>query len=146
VLAALFGVVALALRQALLLVRRAQTLTAESGGAEAMRRAVRENAPVVIAVALALGALVLPAAVMGGGAGLEVLHPFAVALLIGLVSVVAVVLGVVPGLYPALAGLRPLPAPPDADATSPHAEPPEPPQARDHPASAQSLTEREDER
>jgi multidrug efflux pump subunit AcrB len=150
VLAALFGVMALALRQALLLVRRAQTLTAESGGVEAMRRAVRENAPVVIAVALALGALVLPAAVMGGGAGLEVLHPFAVALLIGLVSALAVVLGVVPSLYPALAGLRPLPAPPDADAdadaASRHAEPPEPPRARDHPPSGQSPTEREDER
>ena len=43
---------------------------------------------------------------MGAGAGLELLHPFAIALLGGLISAVVVVLFVVPGLYPALAGLR----------------------------------------
>jgi hypothetical protein len=63
---------------------------------------------------LAAAGLFLPAAVMGPGAGLELLHPFAVALLVGLVSAVAVVLLVVPTAYPALAGLRPPPPPPDA--------------------------------
>jgi hypothetical protein len=52
--------------------------------------------------------------VIGGGAGLELLHPFAVTLLGGLVTSALVVLVVVPGLYPALAGVQPLPTPPDA--------------------------------
>ena len=73
---------------------------------EAMRYAVREQAPAVTLVALATAALFLPAAVMGAGAGLELLHPFAIALLGGLISAVVVVLFVVPGIYPALAGLE----------------------------------------
>ena len=59
--------------------------------------------------------LFLPAVVMGSGAWLELLHPFAVSLLLGLVSEVAVVLVALPNLYPAVAGLRPLPPPPDED-------------------------------
>ncbi|MET0764159.1 MAG: efflux RND transporter permease subunit [Blastococcus sp.] len=114
VLAALVAAAALALRQALSMVRRAQLLRREgSGVAEAMRRAVREQAPPVLAVALAAAALVLPASVMGPGPGLELLQPFALALLGGLVTSLVVVLGVVPGIYPALAGLDPLPTPPD---------------------------------
>ena len=114
VLAALVAAAALALRQALVLIRRAQALRTEgSGVAEAVRRAVREQAPPVLGVALAAAALVLPASVMGNGAGLELLQPFAIALLAGLVTSLVVVLLVVPGLYPALAGLDPLPEPPD---------------------------------
>jgi Cu/Ag efflux pump CusA len=114
VLAGLVAVAALALRQALVLVRRAQALReADVGVADAVRRAVREQAPPVLGTALAAAALVLPAAVIGGGAGLELLHPFAVTLLGGLVTSVLVVLVVVPGLYPALAGLQPVPIPPD---------------------------------
>jgi Cu/Ag efflux pump CusA len=114
VLAALVAAAALALRQALGLIRRAQALRGEnSEAAEAMRRAVREQAPAVLGAALAAAALVLPASVMGGGAGLELLQPFALALLGGLVTSLVVVLLVVPGLYPALAGLDPLPGPPD---------------------------------
>jgi Cu/Ag efflux pump CusA len=114
VLAGLVAVGALALRQALVLVRRAQELRAEDVDvADAVRRALREQAPSVLGVAVAAAALVLPAAVMGGGAGLELLHPFAVTVLGGLVTSVLVVLVVVPGLYPALAGLSPLPMAPD---------------------------------
>jgi Cu/Ag efflux pump CusA len=50
---------------------------------------------------------------MGGGAGLELLQPFALALLVGLATSLIVVLLIVPGLYPALAGLEPRPVPPD---------------------------------
>jgi Cu/Ag efflux pump CusA len=107
VLAALLAVVALALRQALLLVSRAQTLRGAHGAApEAMREAVREKAPPVIAAVLATAAVFLPAAVMGGGAGLELLHPFAVSLLAGLVTALVVVLFLVPSLYPAFAAPR----------------------------------------
>jgi multidrug efflux pump subunit AcrB len=114
VLAALGVAVALALRQVLVLIRRAQLHVADQPPAEAMRQAVRDTAPSAIAAVLAAAALFFPAAVMGPGAGLELLHPFAVALLAGLVSAAAVVLLVVPALYPALAGLRPLPPPADA--------------------------------
>jgi Cu/Ag efflux pump CusA len=114
VLAALVAAVALALRQALGLIRRAQALRRQhSGVAEAMRRAVREQAPLVLGAAAAAAALVLPASVMGGGAGLELLQPFALALLGGLATSLIVVLLIVPGLYPALAGLEPRPVPPD---------------------------------
>jgi hypothetical protein len=74
---------------------------------------VHEQAPPVLGVALAAAALVLPASVMGHGAGLELLQPFAVTLLAALVTALVVVLLVVPGLYPALAGLDPLPESPD---------------------------------
>jgi multidrug efflux pump subunit AcrB len=105
------------------LVRRAQALRdAAVPGPEAMRRAVREAAPPVIAVGLGTAALFLPAAVIGG-AGLELLQPFAVTLLLALVSGAAVVLVVVPGLYPRLAGLHPSPVPPDVEDADPHASP-----------------------
>jgi Cu/Ag efflux pump CusA len=123
VLAAIFAVVALALRQAVVLVRRAQALRDEGvGAAEAMHQSVRENAPPIVAVALGTAVFFLPAAVIGG-AGLELLRPFAVALLLGLITTVAVVLFVVPSLYPALAGLDPSPRPPDADSSGRHAQP-----------------------
>jgi multidrug efflux pump subunit AcrB len=105
VVAALFAGVALALRQALTLVRRARVLRPTAGRpAEAMRQAVIEAAPPVVATALAVAALVLPAALMDGGAGLELLHPFAVTLLGGLITTVVVVLFVVPALYGLVAG------------------------------------------
>ncbi|MGZ4479972.1 MAG: efflux RND transporter permease subunit, partial [Nocardioidaceae bacterium] len=120
VLAALFAVVALALRQSLLLVRRAQRLRDDDvEAASAMRRALREKAPSVIGVALATGAFFLPAALMGNDAGLELLQPFAITLIAGLVSTLAVVLFVVPGLYPRLVGLQPSPLPADASPDEP---------------------------
>jgi len=114
VLAALFAAVALAFRQALIVVRRAQVLRGrDDAPVEAMRRSVRENALPVLAVAVGTAALFLPAAVIGG-AGLELLQPFAITLLVGLITVLAVVLFVVPSLYPAIAGLPPSQVPPDA--------------------------------
>jgi Cu/Ag efflux pump CusA len=108
VLAALFATVALALRQALVLVHRARFLgRADSAAPEAMRQAVREVAPSLALAVLATAAVFLPAAVMGAGAGLELLQPFAVTLLMGLITTVVVVLFVVPTLYPAFAGPRP---------------------------------------
>jgi Cu/Ag efflux pump CusA len=164
VLAAIAVAVALALRQALVLVRRAQVHRGEREAGESMRLAVRETAPPVIGVALATGALFLPAAVMGGGPGLELLQPFAVSLLLGLISTVVVVLFVLPSLYPVLAGLRPLPVAPDAASNGRHADPAEashpeashaeaphtaaagPPHAAVQEAPTQLMTDREEER
>jgi multidrug efflux pump subunit AcrB len=67
----------------------------------------------VVTSALAVGALFVPAAAMGGGAGLELLQPFAITLLAGLVTSVAIVLFVLPDLYPAMRGGQPAPTTPD---------------------------------
>jgi Cu/Ag efflux pump CusA len=120
VLAALAAATALALRQALGLVRRAQALQdRNSPVGDVMRRAVEERAPAVLLAALATAALILPAAVMGDGPGLELVQPFAISLLAGLVTSVVVVLFVVPNLYPALANLSPSPTGPDVARNAP---------------------------
>jgi Cu/Ag efflux pump CusA len=112
VLGAIVAVVALALRQSLVLTRRAQVLHGtrrETAPAEALRAAAREQAPPVLIAVLATAALFVPAAVMGGGAGLEIFQPFAIALLFGLVTSTLVVLFLVPSLLAAVGGLRPTP-------------------------------------
>jgi Cu/Ag efflux pump CusA len=112
VLAAIVAVVALAVRQSLVLVRRAQVLHGADGQTapvEALRAAAREQAPPVIIAVLVTAALFVPAALMGGGPGLEMLQPFAVALLLGLVTSTLVVLFLVPALFAAAGGLRPTP-------------------------------------
>jgi multidrug efflux pump subunit AcrB len=124
VLAAVFSLMALALRQALVLVRRAQQLRDDDVAAdEAMRRAVRQAAVPVCGVALATAAFFLPAALLPDGPGLELLRPFSITLLVGLISTVAVVLVVVPGLYPRLAGLHPSPVPPESGHDDPAVPP-----------------------
>jgi hypothetical protein len=111
VLGAIVAVVALALRQSLVLVRRAQVLYGrrQTEPVEALRSAAKEQAPPVLIAALTTAALFVPAAVMGGGAGLEILQPFAVALLLGLVTSTLVVLFLVPYLLAVTGGLRPTP-------------------------------------
>jgi Cu/Ag efflux pump CusA len=129
VLAGLGAVGALALRHGLTLVRRAQTLYEQGDAAgECMRHAVQEGTPALVTSVAATGALFLPAAAMGGGAGLELLQPFAITLLAGLVTHVAIVLFVLPNLYPApTEGVQPAPTASEAAAEGRHAEPrPEP--------------------
>jgi Cu/Ag efflux pump CusA len=111
VLAAAAAVVLLAIRQSLVLIRRAQRLRDEGGigPAEALGRAAGEEAPPVVITALVTAAAFLPAAVLGSAAGLEILAPFAVALIAGLITSVAVVLFLVPALFATTGGLRPLP-------------------------------------
>ena len=91
VLVALFAVLALAIRQALVFVRRARELGAEPGASptESVQQAVRELAPSVIGVALVTAAIMVAPAVMGTTAGLEEFHPFAVSMLAGLVTATA---------------------------------------------------------
>jgi Cu/Ag efflux pump CusA len=105
VLAALFAVLVLAIRQALVFIRRAGELGAEPGASppESVRQAARESAPSVIGVALVTAAIMVAPAVMGTTAGLEALHPFAVSTLAGLVTATAVSLIAVPAFYLAIA-------------------------------------------
>jgi hypothetical protein len=72
-----------------------------------MRQALREKAPSGLAAVLVTAAAFLPAAVMGADAGLEILQPFAVTLLSGLLSSSLVVFLVIPSLYAGFAGPRP---------------------------------------
>jgi Cu/Ag efflux pump CusA len=99
VLAALVSVFALATRQSLLLVRRAREHPGPEGSLGAMTRAAREMAPSVLVTAAVTVVLVLPAALLGGVAGLEILQPFAVTLLCALPTAVATVLLAVPAFY-----------------------------------------------
>jgi Cu/Ag efflux pump CusA len=115
-LAGLLAVLALALRHSMLYVRRAQLLRAggapddgeigsaagetgrEFGPALALDAARDRLGPVVttvVAVALAL----LPVLFLGAGAGMEIVHPFTVAVLGGLATSTFVALVVVPALY-----------------------------------------------
>ncbi|HEX3197664.1 MAG TPA: efflux RND transporter permease subunit [Propionibacteriaceae bacterium] len=105
VLVALFALLALAIRQALVFLRRARELGEEPGASpdQAVRQAVREVAPSVIGVALVMAALLVAPAVMGTTAGLEALQPFAVSMLAGLVTATVVSLIAVPAFYLAIA-------------------------------------------
>jgi Cu/Ag efflux pump CusA len=122
VLTAVFAVVALTIRQSLVLVRRAQRLHTGSGSdADALRAAAREQAVPVLVAVLVTAALFLPAAVTGG-AGLEILQPFAIAMLGGLITSTVVLLFLVPALLAATGGLRP---PPVVGPDTPDGEPAE---------------------
>jgi Cu/Ag efflux pump CusA len=104
VLVALFALLALAMRQALVFARHARELGDEPGAspADAVQQAVRELAPTVIGVALVMSAILVTPVVMGTTAGLEALHPFAVSMLAGLVTATAASLIAVPAFYLAI--------------------------------------------
>ena len=105
VLVALFAILALVIRQALVFARRARELGAEPGASPgaAVQQAVREVAPAVVGVALVTAAILIAPAVMGTTAGLEAFHPFAVSMLAGLVTATLVSLVAVPAFYLAIA-------------------------------------------
>ena len=104
-LAGLFAVLALAIRDSVLLGSR--TRDAEQAGA-ASRHAVldvaRNRTVPVLQTTLITAAVLIPAAVPGARAGLEFLHPMAVTMLGGLVSLLLVQLFVLPALLLAAAG------------------------------------------
>jgi Cu/Ag efflux pump CusA len=64
-----------------------------------VRRGVREQFPSVIASSITTLALVLPFAVMGDVAGLEIAHPLAVVVLGGVVTLTLGTLLVLPAIY-----------------------------------------------
>jgi Cu/Ag efflux pump CusA len=105
VLVALFALLALVIRQALVFVHRARQLGDDPGSSpgDAVRRASRELAPSVLGVALVMAAILIAPAVMGTTAGLEAFHPFAVSMLVGLITATAVSLIAVPAFYLAIA-------------------------------------------
>jgi Cu/Ag efflux pump CusA len=130
-LAGLFAVMALAIRASILLGRRIQVVEAsapELGDAEEQRTArqriirdvARERAVPVTQSALATAAILLPPAVAGTQAGLEFLHPLAVTMLGGLVSLIIVQVFLLPAFLMMTIGRtrKPAPAAPDASGRS----------------------------
>jgi Cu/Ag efflux pump CusA len=107
-LAGLFAVAALAIRDGILLGHRIRDTeqAGQAGGWSAVAGAARDRSVPVTVSALATAAMVLPAAVLGSRAGLEYLHPLAVTMLGGLVSLVVVQVFILPALLAATAGRR----------------------------------------
>jgi len=95
----LLAVGAIAVRQMLALIARYQADGATSDPAEAVRRDTRSALIPVTAGGLGATMTLLPILVAGPEAGLELLHPMAVALVGGLVTTTVVSLLVLPALY-----------------------------------------------
>jgi Cu/Ag efflux pump CusA len=96
------AVLALTVRQGVSLVAHFQHLQLNEGepfGEALVRRGVRERFRSVMASAIATLALVLPFAIMGDVAGLEIAYPLAIVVLGGVVTSTLVTLLVLPALY-----------------------------------------------
>ncbi len=104
-LTGLFAVLALAIRASVLLgcrIRAGEEASAAGGngaaGRHTVRDAARERAVPLTQSVLATAAFLLPATILGTGAGLEFLHPLAVTMLGGLASLLLVQVLVLPAL------------------------------------------------
>jgi Cu/Ag efflux pump CusA len=100
-IAGIYAVLCLAVRAGVQLVRRIAELERErdwSLGHGAALVAARERAVPVARTAVTTAVVLLPAVVLGGRAGLEMLRPFAVTVLGGLVTMTIVTLVVLPAL------------------------------------------------
>ena len=96
------GAMALAARNAILLVRHFHQLERLEGGPfgeSLVLRGVRERFMPIAASAVALVLFFLPFVVMGNTAGLEIVHPMAVAALGGILTSTLITLAMVPALY-----------------------------------------------
>jgi Cu/Ag efflux pump CusA len=101
------AVLALMVRQGVGLIAHLQYLQLNEGepfGEKLVRRGVQEQFPSVIASSVTTLALVLPFAIMGDVAGLEIAHPLAVVVLGGVVTSTLGTLLVLPALYARFGG------------------------------------------
>jgi Cu/Ag efflux pump CusA len=110
-LAGLLAVFALAIRSAIMLGRRISDEEQAGGlaGSAAVLMVSRERAVPLLQTVLLTAAVLLPAAVLGSRAGLELLHPLAVTVLGGLVSLLVVQGYVLPALLATVMGRKPQP-------------------------------------
>ena len=98
----LAAVLALMVRQGIGLVAHFQHLQLNEGepfGEKLVRRGVQEQFPSIIASSVTTLALMLPFAIMGDVAGLEIAHPLALSVLGGVVTMTLGTLFVLPALY-----------------------------------------------
>jgi multidrug efflux pump subunit AcrB len=121
VLAALFALLALTLRWALTFVRRAREIAdPDRPPLEAVQQAMREQAPSVVGTVIITAAILAAPAVLGRSAGLELLHPFTISMLAGLLTATAVAVIAVPTWYLVVANRR---ADPATAAATPETQP-----------------------
>ncbi|HET6561056.1 MAG TPA: efflux RND transporter permease subunit [Marmoricola sp.] len=101
-IAGLLGVLGLAARAIVVLVRRFHHLERAEGGSfgsETVLHGTRDSLVPLLATAAGTALLLLPVLVLGPRPGLEILHPMAVVMVGGLVSTLLVALVVLPALY-----------------------------------------------
>lgn len=105
----IFVVLGLAIRNGTMLVARIREFARQSNGGDAGESALRataECAPAVLTAAATIALAALPFVAAGNVAGLEILHPAAIAILGGLVTSTVSTLLVLPALYPRFAPRR----------------------------------------
>lgn len=103
------GIVALAGRHGIMLIRHYQYLEEHEGvpfGPELILRGTRERFAPILATAVTTAAAMLPLVVLGNIAGLEIVHPVAAVMLGGIVTATIFNLHVVPALYLRFGGRR----------------------------------------
>jgi CzcA family heavy metal efflux pump len=96
------GVLAIAARQGIMLIRHYQHLEEHAGepfGRELVLRGTRERFAPILVTALTTAAAMIPLVLLGNIAGLEIVHPIAAVILGGLVTATVFNLHVVPALY-----------------------------------------------
>lgn len=103
-LGALIGFVAvlgISIRNAIIMVRRCQVLEHQQGEDpdQVVARAVSERFQPVVGTAIATALVVLPFAIYGNAAGLEITHPASLVILGGLISSTLSTLFVIPAVY-----------------------------------------------
>lgn len=102
-------VLAIAVRQGIMLVRHYQQLEEAEGepfGPGLVLRGTRDRFAPILVTNVATAAAMLPLIVLGNGAGLEIVHPIAAVILGGLVTATLFSLHVVPALYLRFGGRR----------------------------------------
>jgi Cu/Ag efflux pump CusA len=95
------AVLAIAVRQAILLVDRCRSLerAGEDFGSDLVMRAARDSFLPILTTATATALALLPAIVLGDVAGLEIVRPMAVTIIAGLLTSSVFTLVVIPALY-----------------------------------------------
>ena len=103
------GVLAIAVRQGIMLVTHYQYLEDHGGepfGPGLVARGTRERFAPILTTALTTAGAMLPLVVLGKVAGLEIVHPIAVVILGGTVTATVFSLYIVPALYATFGGRR----------------------------------------
>jgi len=96
------GVLAIAIRQGVMLIRHYQRLEDEEGvpfGPDLVQRGTRERFGPILVTAFTTAAAMIALLVLGNIAGLEIVHPIAAVILGGLVTSTVFTLHIVPALY-----------------------------------------------
>ena len=123
-LAAGLAILAIAVRNGILLINRYQRLEWEEGeafGPGLVLRGASERLGPILTSATAVAFATLPFVFLGNIAGLEILHPMAIAILGGVVACAIMSLFVLPALYLRLASPRPKPEMPEGLRSEQHA-------------------------